>query len=71
MTPAELGSFARDARKDLGLTQQDLANIAGVSERFVRDLEAGKPSLHLDKTLATFATLGYDLVPTIHNPGIR
>ena len=42
-------SFIKDKRKNLGLTQIDLAGKAGVGLRFVRDLEQGKATLRLDK----------------------
>ena len=38
----------------LRLTQQDLADMAGVSERFVRFVEQGKPSVQLDSLLASW-----------------
>ena len=44
-TPAALGLAARAARKQLGLTQPQLALAAGVGVRFIVDLEAGKPTL--------------------------
>lgn len=58
MTPADIGLLVRARRKELGLRQIDLADLTDVSERFVRDLEGGKPSVRLDKMLATCATLG-------------
>jgi y4mF family transcriptional regulator len=45
----KIDKFIKSKRKDLGLTQIDLAEKAGVGLRFVRDLEQGKASLRLDK----------------------
>jgi HTH-type transcriptional regulator / antitoxin HipB len=45
----------------LHLTQHDLAQLAGVSERFVRFVEQGKPSVQLDSLLALLDTLGLEL----------
>jgi y4mF family transcriptional regulator len=45
----KIDRFIKSKRKDLGLTQIDLAEKAGVGLRFVRDLEQGKASLRLDK----------------------
>ncbi|ALV41639.1 XRE family transcriptional regulator [Pseudarthrobacter sulfonivorans] len=57
LLPAEV----RSRRISLGLTQQDLADMAGVSERFVRFVEQGKPSVQLDSLLAVLDTLGLEL----------
>ena len=48
-------------RRELGLTQRDLAELAGVSERFVREVESGKTSVHLDKVVALLTALGLRL----------
>lgn len=45
----QISTFIKAKRKNLGLTQIDLAQKAGVGLRFVRDLEQGKISLRLDK----------------------
>jgi len=57
MTPAELGTIVREARRAAGLTQQQLAAAAAVGVRFVIELEAGKPTAQLGKTLAVLAML--------------
>ncbi len=57
----QLPAEVRSRRASLGLTQQDLADMAGVSERFVRFLEQGKPSVQLDSLLAVLDTLGLEL----------
>jgi HTH-type transcriptional regulator/antitoxin HipB len=56
-----LASEVRARRRSLGLTQQDLADMAGVSERFVRFVEQGKPSVQLDSLTAVIDTLGLEL----------
>lgn len=48
-------------RRELGLRQQDLADLAGVSERFVRELESGKESVRLDKLAPVLDVLGLQL----------
>ena len=45
----KIAQFLKDKRKNLGLTQIDLAEKAGVGLRFIRDVEQGKVSLRLDK----------------------
>jgi HTH-type transcriptional regulator/antitoxin HipB len=59
--PTQLAAAVRARRADLSLSQQDLADMAGVSERFVRFVEQGKPSLRLDTLLALLDTLGLEL----------
>ena len=58
MTPAELGQFVRETRREAGLTQEQLAGAAGTGVRFLIELEAGKPTAQLGKTLAVLAVLG-------------
>jgi len=62
--PSSLDALAdatRARRRALGLRQDEVAELAGVSERFVHTVEAGKPSLQLDKLLAVLAVLGLRL----------
>ena len=56
-----LAAVVRSRRGQLGLTQQDLADMAGVSERFVRFVEQGKPSIQLDSLTAVLEALGLEL----------
>lgn len=56
------GHRIRHRRLDLGLRQDELAALAGVSPRFVHTLEQSKPSVRLDKLLAVLGQLGLDLV---------
>lgn len=57
-TPAALGAAALAARKQLGLTQPQLALAAGVGVRFIVELEAGKPTLRLETLLRVLHALG-------------
>jgi HTH-type transcriptional regulator/antitoxin HipB len=57
----DLAAEVRARRAVLRLTQQDLAQLAGVSERFVRFVEQGKQSVQLDSLLALLDTLGLEL----------
>lgn len=56
-----LAAEVRARRAALRLTQHDLAQLAGVSERFVRFVEQGKRSVQLDSLLALLGTLGLEL----------
>lgn len=57
-SPQQLGDALRAARKQLGLTQPQLALAAGVGVRFIVDLEAGKPTLRLNNVLRVIDALG-------------
>ena len=58
---AALGASVRLRRKTLHLTQITLSKLAGCGPDFIYDLEAGKPSLRLDKLLDVLAVLGLQL----------
>ncbi|GAA3619575.1 hypothetical protein GCM10022199_25090 [Marihabitans asiaticum] len=60
-----MGSWATQLqarRRELGLRQLDVAELAGVSERFVRELESGKPTVRIDKLGPVLEVLGLRLV---------
>jgi HTH-type transcriptional regulator / antitoxin HipB len=57
----QLAAEVRSRRLSLGLNQRDLAELAGVSERFVRFVEQGKRSIQLDSLLAVLNTLGLEM----------
>ena len=57
----ELGATVRERRKDLRLTQQQPADLSGTSERFVRALERGKPTVQLNHVVAVLDALGLEL----------
>ena len=57
-SPQQLGEVLRAARKQLGLTQPQLALAAGVGVRFIVDMEAGKPTLRLETVLRVIEALG-------------
>jgi len=57
-SPQQLGDVLRAARKQLGLTQPQLALAAGVGVRFIVDLEAGKPTVRLEAVLRVIEALG-------------
>ena len=46
-------------RNKNGLTQEELAQKAGVGLRFIRDLEQGKQTLRMDKVNQVLALFGY------------
>lgn len=58
---AALGAAIRRARKSQGLTQTELAGLAGTGLRFLSELENGKRTVALGKTLDVLAALGMRL----------
>ncbi|PHV06743.1 transcriptional regulator [Janthinobacterium sp. BJB412] len=58
----ELGELVRSVRKGQGLTQLDVAGLAGLSNRFIIDLERGKKTLQMQKVLDVLALLGLEVV---------
>ena len=65
MTPTDIGTTIRAARKAQGLRQDELAAAANVGVRFLIELEAGKQTAQLGKTLAVLAALGIDVSLTL------
>jgi len=53
--------FIKQKRKELKLTQEDLALNAGVGLRFIRDLEQGKTTLRLDKVNDVLVLFGKEV----------
>lgn len=57
------GQLIREHRMRSGLSQRDVAFAVGVGERFIVDLEAGKPTAQIGRALAVARALGIDLLP--------
>ena len=62
MTAQKLGELVKKRRKKLGLNQSELALASGTGRRFISDLENGKDSCELGKTLKVLAGLGIELI---------
>jgi y4mF family transcriptional regulator len=58
-----LATYVRSKRKQYGLTQEQLADRAGVGLRFIRELEGDKPTLRMDKVNIVLALFGAELGP--------
>lgn len=63
-TPKAIGELIRDTRKQLGVTQKSLALTSGTGLRFVIELEKGKPTCEIGKTLTILQTLGITMTLT-------
>jgi transcriptional regulator with XRE-family HTH domain len=57
-TALAFGSLIRSRRKALNMRQNELALATGVGRRFLIDLEAGKPSCQLGRSLLVADALG-------------
>ncbi|MFN8349082.1 MAG: helix-turn-helix transcriptional regulator [Spirosomataceae bacterium] len=58
-----IAQFVKEKRKNLKLTQVDLAEKSGVGLRFVRELEQGKATLRLDKVNQILDLFGCEVGP--------
>lgn len=56
-----LGKLIRQRRKSMGLTQLDAAGLCGVGERFLSELERGKETASLGKTMQVLKRLGFSV----------
>lgn len=67
-----LGANVKRLREKRGLTQHALAEAAGVSQRFIASIEAGRDAPSLKRLVTLGETLGVDarelLRPAIHEP---
>lgn len=57
----DIGLLVRKKRKELKLTQIQLAQLSNVGTRFLSDLENGKPTCEVEKTLKVLSNLGIKL----------
>jgi HTH-type transcriptional regulator / antitoxin HipB len=58
----DLGAVIREQRKRLALKQLDLAGLGNTGNRFIIDLENGKPTVQLQKVLDLMDLLGLEVV---------
>lgn len=57
----DFGNAIKVRRKALGWTQTELAARSGTGERFIVELESGKPSCQLEKSLIVARTVGMEI----------
>ena len=66
ITSAEsLGRILQQARLLSGLSQRELARRLGTTQRYIWELEAGKPSIVMDRLFAAMHETGMELTATI------
>ena len=57
----DLGALIRDRRKELGLSQEELAAQVGVRRLWVGQFEAGKATAHVGLVMRTLRVLNLEL----------
>ncbi len=60
-TVREAAAVIREGRRQVGMTQSELAERARVSRSFLADCEAGKPTVEAAKLFDVFQALGYEI----------
>lgn len=58
----ELGSLVRKYRESQKMTQADILGLANTGNRFISELENGKPTLQFQKVLDVLDTLGLEVL---------
>lgn len=58
----DIGNLVKETRVKQQLTQVQLAQLSNVGTRFLSDLENGKPTCEIEKTLKVLSNLGIKLV---------
>lgn len=61
-TAADFGDLVRERRRLLALTQTDVAGLGNTGNRFIIELERGKPTVQLQKALDVLELLGLEIV---------
>lgn len=56
-----ISEIVKEKRRELGLTQEELARRVGVGMRFIRDVEQGKETVRLDKLNQVFHFFGLEV----------
>jgi HTH-type transcriptional regulator / antitoxin HipB len=63
--PESLGRILQQARLLAGLSQRELAKRLGTTQKYVWELESGKPSIVMDRLFAAMRETGMELTATI------
>ncbi len=63
-----LGEAVRQRRREFNLTQEQLAELAGVAVRTVHEVEHDKPTIRLDSLNRVLEALGLELHIRLRQP---
>ena len=66
--PESLGRMLQQARLLSGMSQRELAKRLGTTQRYIWELEAGKPSILVSRLFAAMAECNMTLTATIASP---
>lgn len=69
MTFAKMGKYFGDRRKILGLRQEDLSEMCGITKRTIYNIEAGKGNPSYKTLLALCEVLGLEMAVGIKTAG--
>ncbi|WP_020183427.1 helix-turn-helix transcriptional regulator [Methylotenera sp. 1P/1] len=61
-TTKDLGQAVRVYRRSQKMTQIDISGLANTGNRFIVELENGKPTVQLQKVLDVLDTLGLEMI---------
>ncbi len=59
----KIAEYVKKERRNAGSTQEEFALRSGLSLKFVRDLEQGKPTVRMDKVSQALSMFGKEPVP--------
>ncbi|MFC8801245.1 helix-turn-helix domain-containing protein [Promicromonospora sp. NPDC057138] len=63
--PESLGRILQQARLLNGWSQREMAARIGTTQRYIWEIEAGKPSIYVDRLFALMRETGTELTATI------
>ena len=63
-----LGRILQQARLLKGLSQRELAQRLGTTQRYIWEIEAGKPSIFMERLFAMMGEIDVELSATIKAP---
>ncbi|MBM6999882.1 helix-turn-helix transcriptional regulator [bacterium] len=64
-TAGDFGSLIRRRRKELGYTQEYMADVLGWSPRLIGDIERGKATVGIQRVLDLATNLGIDVTLSV------
>jgi len=59
-----IGKIIRYRRKELKVTQAKVAGLSGVGQRYLSELERGKPTIEIGKAIQVLQKLGLEITLT-------